>query len=43
MIVKVGGLKKSFGKTKAIDDVSFIFGSGDIFGFSTCHGEVTKC
>ncbi|MEI6808951.1 MAG: ABC transporter ATP-binding protein [bacterium] len=38
MIVKVNGLKKSFGKTKAVDDVSFIFGSGDIFGFVGPNG-----
>ena len=38
MEIRVDGLKKHFGKTKAVDDISFTFASGDIFGFVGPNG-----
>ena len=38
MKVKIENLKRSFGKTKAVDDISFEFGSGEIFGFIGPNG-----
>ncbi len=38
MIVEVQNLKKYFGKTKAVDDISFSFCSGDIVGFVGPNG-----
>ncbi|MCK5707101.1 MAG: ABC transporter ATP-binding protein [Candidatus Aureabacteria bacterium] len=38
MKINVLGLKKHFKKTKAVDGISFNFGSGDIFGFVGPNG-----
>ncbi|HDZ19805.1 hypothetical protein LCGC14_0204870 [marine sediment metagenome] len=38
MEIRVDGLRKYFGKTKAVDDISFTFASGDIFGFVGPNG-----
>ncbi len=38
MRVEVQNLKKYFGKTKAVDDISFSFSSGDIVGFVGPNG-----
>jgi ABC-2 type transport system ATP-binding protein len=38
MDVKVVNLKRYFGKTKAVDDISFEFSSGHIFGFVGPNG-----
>lgn len=38
MEIKVDRLSKYFGKTKAVDDISFTFESGDIFGFVGPNG-----
>jgi ABC-2 type transport system ATP-binding protein len=38
MEIRVEGLKKHFGKTKAVDGVSFSFNSGQIFGFVGPNG-----
>ncbi|MCK5844199.1 MAG: ABC transporter ATP-binding protein [Victivallales bacterium] len=38
MKVKIQNLKRFFGKTKAVDDISFEFGSGEIFGFIGPNG-----
>lgn len=38
MEVKVSGLRKYFGTTRAVDDISFSFGSGDIVGFVGPNG-----
>ncbi|MFI4910702.1 MAG: ABC transporter ATP-binding protein [Sedimentisphaeraceae bacterium JB056] len=38
MRVEVRNLKKHFGKTKAVDDISFNFSSGDIVGFVGPNG-----
>jgi ABC-2 type transport system ATP-binding protein len=38
MKVQVNNLKRYFGAVKAVDDVTFSFGSGDIFGFVGPNG-----
>ncbi len=38
MKVRVAGLKKYFGKTRAVDGISFEFASGQIFGFVGPNG-----
>ena len=38
MEIKVQHLTRIFGSTKALDDVSFTFSSGDIFGFIGPNG-----
>ena len=38
MIIRVDGLTKTFGKTKAVDNVSFSFDSGHIYGFVGPNG-----
>ncbi|MEN6458265.1 MAG: ABC transporter ATP-binding protein [Thermoguttaceae bacterium] len=38
MDVKVVNLKRYFGKTRAVDDISFEFSSGDVFGFVGPNG-----
>jgi ABC-2 type transport system ATP-binding protein len=38
MDVKIANLKRYFGQTKAVDDISFEFSSGDIFGFVGPNG-----
>jgi ABC-2 type transport system ATP-binding protein len=38
MKVRVAGLKKFFGKTRAVDGISFEFSSGQIFGFVGPNG-----
>lgn len=38
MIIRVDGLTKTFGKTKAVNDVSFSFDSGHIYGFVGPNG-----
>jgi len=38
MEVKVEGLKKYFGKTKAVDDITFGFGQGQVVGFVGPNG-----
>ena len=38
MQVEVANLKKTFGKTRAVDDISFSFGSGQIVGFVGPNG-----
>lgn len=36
-VVSVAGVRKTYGKTVAVDDVSFEVQDGEIFGFS--HGD----
>jgi energy-coupling factor transporter ATP-binding protein EcfA2 len=36
--IDIRGLRKSFGDTKAVDDVSFAVGHGDVFGFMGHNG-----
>lgn len=38
MKVEIVHLKKYFGKTKAVDDITFSFSSGDVFGFIGPNG-----
>ena len=38
MKTEVRNLKRHFGKTKAVDDISFSFASGQIFGFIGPNG-----
>ena len=38
MKIEVKDLEKSFGKTKAVDKISFDFSSGNIFGFIGPNG-----
>lgn len=38
MDVKIVNLKRHFGKTRAVDDISFEFSSGDVFGFVGPNG-----
>jgi ABC-2 type transport system ATP-binding protein len=38
MDVNIVNLKRHFGKTRAVDDISFCFSSGDIFGFVGPNG-----
>lgn len=38
MLVQVQNLRRYFGRTKAVDDLSFDFGSGQIFGFIGPNG-----
>ncbi len=38
MIVEVRNLRRLFGATRAVDDISFRFGSGDVFGFVGPNG-----
>lgn len=38
MDVRIVNLKRYFGKTKAVDDISFRFSAGDIFGFVGPNG-----
>ncbi len=38
MDVRIVNLKRYFGKTKAVDDISFTFSSGHIFGFVGPNG-----
>lgn len=38
MIIRAEGLTKNFGKTRAVDDVSFSFDSGHIYGFVGPNG-----
>src|SRR5215467_9855417 len=38
MKVRVAGLKKHFGRTRAVDGISFEFASGQIFGFVGPNG-----
>lgn len=38
MRIEIENLKKYFGKTKAVDGISFSFGSGDVFGFVGPNG-----
>ena len=38
MRINVVGLKKYFGRTRAVDDISFAFASGQIFGFVGPNG-----
>src|ERR1700758_2484183 len=38
MDVSILNLKRHFGKTRAVDDISFCFSSGDIFGFVGPNG-----
>ncbi|MCP4709674.1 MAG: ABC transporter ATP-binding protein, partial [Planctomycetes bacterium] len=38
MQVDIVNLRKYFGKTKAVDDISFSFGTGQIFGFVGPNG-----
>jgi ABC-2 type transport system ATP-binding protein len=38
MIVNIENLRRTFGKTKAVDDISFDFESGQIFGFIGPNG-----
>src|ERR1700730_620161 len=38
MRINVVGLKKHFGRTRAVDDISFSFASGQIFGFVGPNG-----
>lgn len=38
MIIEVNGLKKYFGETKAVDDVSFTVDNGELFGFLGVNG-----
>ena len=39
MIVEVANLKKYFGKTKAVDDISFTLSNGDVAGFIGPNGS----
>lgn len=36
--VEIRNLKKHFGSTKAVDDISFSFGAGQVFGFIGPNG-----
>ncbi len=38
MKVEIVGLKKHFGSTRAVDDISFTFGAGDTYGFVGPNG-----
>ena len=38
MLIRVDRLHKHFGRTKAVDGISFQFESGQIFGFVGPHG-----
>jgi ABC-2 type transport system ATP-binding protein len=38
MRIDVSHLKKNYGKTKAVDDISFSFSSGEVFGFVGPNG-----
>jgi ABC-2 type transport system ATP-binding protein len=38
MDVRIVNLKRHFGRTKAVDDISFSFSSGDVFGFVGPNG-----
>src|SRR5215831_9181479 len=38
MRINVVGLKRYFGRTRAVDDISFAFASGQIFGFVGPNG-----
>jgi ABC-2 type transport system ATP-binding protein len=38
MEIRIQNLVKTFGSTRAVDDISFSFGSGDIFGFIGPNG-----
>lgn len=38
MQIEIKNLVRHFGKTKAVDDISFSFGSGDVFGFVGPNG-----
>lgn len=38
MEIEITNLRKHFGKTKAVDDISFTFASGDVFGFVGPNG-----
>lgn len=37
-IIQVNGLKKYFGKVKAVDDISFSVERGELFGFLGVKG-----
>ena len=37
-VIRVRGLKKYFGKIKAVDDISFSVEKGELFGFLAVHG-----
>ena len=38
MLVQIRNLRKSYGNTKAVNDISFSFGKGEIFGFVGPNG-----
>ena len=37
-IIKVSGLSKRFGDIKAVDDISFTVGKGELFGYLGVNG-----
>ena len=37
-IIEIKGLKKSFGEIRAVDDVSFCVGEGELFAFLGVNG-----